>query len=46
VNRTVSHKVRDTLQEKRDSKLMGEWDGSAPIFGAGKLIGVFNVGDW
>ncbi|MGB2808123.1 MAG: hypothetical protein WBC22_10300 [Sedimentisphaerales bacterium] len=46
MSRTVSTKVRDTLHEIRDSVLRGEPDGSAPIFGAGKAIGTFNVGDW
>jgi hypothetical protein len=34
------------LHEVRDSMLMGEPDGSAPIFGAGKAISKFNVGVW
>jgi hypothetical protein len=46
VSRTVSTKVRDTLQEIRDSVLGGAPDGLAPIFGAGKAISTFNVGDW
>ena len=46
MNRTLSSEVWDTLHEIRDSKFMGESRGPALIFGAGKVVGTFIVGDW
>jgi hypothetical protein len=46
MNRTLSSELRDTLPEIRDSKFMGELRGPALIFGAGKVIGTFIMGDW
>ena len=46
MNRTLSSEMRDTLREIRDSKFVGESRGPALIFGAGKVIGTFIVGDW
>ena len=46
MNRNVIPKVRDTLHEIRVTKFMGESDGPALIFGAGKAVGTFVVGDW
>ena len=46
MNRILSSEVRDTLHEIRDSKSMGETRGPVLIFGAGKVVGIFIVGDW
>ena len=46
MNRTLSSEVRDTLHEIRDSKFMGELRGPALKYGAGKVVGIFIVGDW
>jgi len=46
MNQTLSSEVQDTLHEIRDSKFMGELHGPALIFGAGKVVGTFIVGDW
>ena len=46
MKRTLISEVRDTLHEIRDSKFMGESRGPVLIFGAGKVVGIFIVGDW